>query len=212
VLKHACVIAAITEGAFDVSVAPALVARGLLPRPESIALPTGDWRDIEFLPHHQIRFRKPLWIDLGGIAKGYAVDRAVDRLRAFAPAQACVNAGGDLRIIGEEAECVRLASDIGMGDDLPVMEIRDGSLASSCGVISGRRCADIGPHIDARDNRAAHPMQFVSVAAPRCMDADALTKVVMARGACCAKILAQFGAQAVVHDAQFGWREIRGHA
>jgi len=39
-------------------------------------------------------------LDLGAIAKGYAVDRAVDALRAYGIAQAVVNAGGDLYALG----------------------------------------------------------------------------------------------------------------
>jgi thiamine biosynthesis lipoprotein len=41
-----------------------------------------------------------LRIDLGGIAKGYAVDRAVEILRAAGVLSAAVNAGGDIRLLG----------------------------------------------------------------------------------------------------------------
>lgn len=40
-------------------------------------------------------------IDLGGIAKGYAIDRAVTVLRAHGIENAIVNTGGDLRAFGE---------------------------------------------------------------------------------------------------------------
>jgi len=214
VLVHACALSAMTEGTFDVSVAPQLVARGHLPKPHGAPEPdrSAIWRDIQFLPDMQIKFAKPLWLDLGGIAKGYAVDRAMDVLKAYAPTQACVNAGGDLRVTGDGRERVRLGSDSFPSQDFPIVDIHEGSLASSCGSVSGRRYERSGLHIDARSGNTALPVQFVSVAAPRCMDADALTKVVMARGACAAKVLARFGAQAVVHDAQFGWREVKGHA
>lgn len=206
VIAHALAISAMTEGAFDITVAPLLVARGHLPRPPHAPDPDGAaiWRDIELLPEHRVRFRRRLWIDLGGIAKGYAVDRAMDALQGFAPKQACVNAGGDLRIAGPHAERVRLDADHGNDETVPIIALADGSLASS----EGRPA---GPHIDPRC-RAAETRQFVSVAAPCCIDADALTKVVMARGACSARSLAVFSAHAVVHDAAFGWREIRGHA
>jgi len=49
-----------------------------------------------------IRFlRKGVRIDLGGIAKGYAVDRSIERLRALGIAHAMVNAGGDTRLLGD---------------------------------------------------------------------------------------------------------------
>jgi FAD:protein FMN transferase len=43
-------------------------------------------------------------LDLGGIAKGYAVDRAVQTLRAWGVTDALVNAGGDLYAMGSSAE------------------------------------------------------------------------------------------------------------
>lgn len=49
-----------------------------------------------FFGHPDIR------IDLGGIAKGYAVDRAVEVLQQFGVAQATVSAGGDSRLLGDK--------------------------------------------------------------------------------------------------------------
>jgi thiamine biosynthesis lipoprotein len=43
-------------------------------------------------------------LDLGGIAKGAAVDRIVERLEGLGIAPALVNAGGNLRVIGERAD------------------------------------------------------------------------------------------------------------
>jgi FAD:protein FMN transferase len=49
--------------------------------------------------------REPqLAVDLGGIAKGYAVDRAVELLRRAGVTNASVNAGGDLRLLGSRGE------------------------------------------------------------------------------------------------------------
>jgi len=42
--------------------------------------------------------------DMGGFAKGYAIDRAIDRLRAAGVENAIINAGGDLRVIGQHGE------------------------------------------------------------------------------------------------------------
>jgi thiamine biosynthesis lipoprotein len=43
-------------------------------------------------------------IDLGGIAKGYAVDRAIEQLKQLGIQHAIVNTGGDLRAIGARGE------------------------------------------------------------------------------------------------------------
>ncbi len=45
-----------------------------------------------------------LYLDFGGFAKGYAVDRAIERLRKMGFENAIVNAGGDLRAIGSKGE------------------------------------------------------------------------------------------------------------
>ena len=60
-----------------------------------------DYRHIE-LDDRGIRFNNDsVRIDLGGIAKGYAVDRAIDLLQKCGITQAMVSAGGDSRIIGD---------------------------------------------------------------------------------------------------------------
>jgi len=53
--------------------------------------------------HHTLFFAKPqLRIDLGGIAKGYAVDRAISLLRKQGVKHASVSAGGDSRVLGDK--------------------------------------------------------------------------------------------------------------
>ena len=42
--------------------------------------------------------------DFGGFAKGYAIDRAIDRLRKSNVQNAIINAGGDLRAIGQHGD------------------------------------------------------------------------------------------------------------
>jgi FAD:protein FMN transferase len=201
VLRRARVMAELSGGAFDVTVAPSLVADGALPRPpgESEPVPDATWRDMEFLPDRGVHFARPLWIDLGGIAKGFAVDLAMTVLEDCSPLSASVNAGGDVRVSGLP-EIIRLDH-----ADTAQIEVENGSVASSCGAMAGRTRG--GVHVDTLGN--GRRRQFVSVAAPTCMDADALTKVVMALGAKSAPMLARFSAQAFVHDG-LGWRTIGG--
>lgn len=45
-----------------------------------------------------------IWIDFGGVAKGYAIDKAINILRKHGIENAIVNAGGDLRSIGSKGD------------------------------------------------------------------------------------------------------------
>ena len=67
------------------------------------ALPGVDYRNLILDPAaRSIRFGRPgMRIDLGGIAKGHAVDRGIALLQARGIGRAMVNAGGDTRIIGD---------------------------------------------------------------------------------------------------------------
>jgi thiamine biosynthesis lipoprotein len=67
------------------------------------ALPGVDYRQLRLdRARHTVSFGKPgMRIDLGGIAKGYSVDRGIDILKARGFSHAMVNAGGDTRVAGD---------------------------------------------------------------------------------------------------------------
>jgi thiamine biosynthesis lipoprotein len=67
------------------------------------ALPSVDYRQLQLDPvKHTIAFGKPgMRIDLGGIAKGYSVDRGIQILKEQGFGHAMVNAGGDTRVAGD---------------------------------------------------------------------------------------------------------------
>lgn len=215
VLERSEVLSAASGGIFDVTVAPCLVERDALPRPLNAPRPNGDarWHDV-LIDGTTVRFARPLWLDLGGIAKGYAVDRAIAILAAAGAVQACVNAGGDLRLFGPESEPVALDADDAANwpAQQPVVLLSNGAIASSCGAMAGRCGLDGEVHIAPGRSFGAQPRRFVSVVAENCIDADGLTKVVMALGDGARPVLAAFGARAILHEAAFGWREIAGAA
>ena len=67
------------------------------------ALPAVDYRQVEVDRERcTIRFLRPgMRIDLGGFAKGWAVDRGAEILRSLGIANAMVTAGGDTRLLGD---------------------------------------------------------------------------------------------------------------
>lgn len=110
VLKKAREFHGLTEGAFDVTVAPLsilwkrAIKRSELPAPEAIAEAQelvgfgGVYMDENL---NRVKFLKMgVKIDLGGIAKGYAVDRSVLRLKEAGVTSAIVNAGGNIYCLG----------------------------------------------------------------------------------------------------------------
>lgn len=75
----------ITDGIFD----PCLPSR------------SGSLRDVELGSGPMLVCHAPVQIDLGGIAKGYAIDRAIEELMEHGCCAGLVNAGGDLRVFGD---------------------------------------------------------------------------------------------------------------
>ncbi len=207
VIAFAQDLAAVSAGVFDICVGRQLVAWGYLPAPDGPAPdPAATWRDIAVSAPNLVRFARPLWIDLGGIAKGYAVDMALKAMALSPQVQCIVNAGGDLRVSGPAAERIslripwapRLAE-----ASIPAIEIAGGSLASSSGWEHTRvhQGQTVGPHVDGVSGGSAGSKRFVSVTAADCMTADALTKVVMAAGVGSEPVLRRYGAAAYMFEA-----------
>ena len=196
VLRRAIQLAKLSDGAFDITVAPVLVAAGLLPRTETTAAAYGNWRSVELLSDNRVYFRQPILLDLGGIAKGFAVDQAIHALRRGDCTDAIVNAGGDLRRYGKERHPVYLRRATG---PVQVAELRCGAIATSSPptTIPDRLAQPIGCIIDPKQQRAWRGTASVMVAARSCMIADALTKVAALAGPSCQPLLDRFGAQAM---------------
>jgi len=187
---------------FDVAIGANLVAAGFLPRPEGIDLRamTGTTADIEILDGTHVRCRRPMLIDLGGIAKGHAVDKAAEALIGQGVPRAIVNAGGDLRVIGSEPEIIHLRSADGAID--AAVSLADGALASSSNahLRQRRRGSEVAPHF--AKGRPVLAEQAVSVVAYRCIIADAMTKVALVDPALAKAMLAELGGSIVERPAR----------
>ena len=108
-LQTALDFSRLTEGAFDITYASVGYMydyrRHIKPSDAAIAqaLPAVSYKHVLLDPKmHSVRFTQPgVRIDLGGIAKGWAVDRGIEILRQAGITRAFVTAGGDTRIIGD---------------------------------------------------------------------------------------------------------------
>jgi FAD:protein FMN transferase len=200
VLGMALRIARASEGAFDPCVGGPLAALGCLPASEPLADPRASWRDIE-LDARWVRFHRPLRVDLGGIAKGYAVDVAVDTLFSRGIHSGIVNAGGDLRAFGRTAHPIALRNPLAPAQASHAIELCDQALATSAAYFSraGLRSAGETVLIDPGTGAPYGDNASASVIADDCMTADALTKVLLfAPAETAERVLSEFSAVALM--------------
>lgn len=203
VLEAAQRLSRSTWGAFDITIGRELVRLGYLPSFAPIRLdPRASWRDVHLLPGRRVRFARRLFIDLGGIAKGFAVDRAVDCLRAHGVCAGLVNAGGDLRAFGSVIRRVHLRHPANPGTLVPFADVTSGALATSASYFARRiqRGKTLTPVIDGVRRIASKAAFSASVSASNCMLADALTKLVLLRGPRAHGLVRRLGGHAFVLD------------
>lgn len=140
-IRHALHWAAVTEGGFDPALGRVTTLWDVKHRTEPPA--PGQWtrwagrrlyREIRL--GADIRFlSKDVQIDLGGIAKGYAADRAIATLREEGIDQGLVNLGGDVATCGgrlaEEAWRIGIQDPARPGAVARVLSLRNQSVATS---------------------------------------------------------------------------------
>jgi thiamine biosynthesis lipoprotein len=171
VLQFCIELYQLTNGVFDITVAANLIKNGLLPDHGFKFDESSSSKDI-VLKDCYVYFEKPLIIELGGVAKGYAVDEALKVVNSD-DIHVTVNAGGDLKMSHWQNE--------------PVL-IRDANrpIHSSVEyVMQAAALATSGHYFLEGKQAISHPFrdvalpknQSVSVFAESCMVADALTKV-----------------------------------
>ena len=203
VLRAALALARETDGAFDPTIAPVLAGWGLLPRLDGS---TGreraaDWKDIQLSAGGRVRFRVPLHLDLGGIAKGFAVDQAVACLQRHKIKAGLVNAGGDLRAFGPRNWAVVIRDPAHPGVAAAELSIRNAAVATSAHYFSRRRWRgrSVSALVDGRRRTpSGDDPRSVTVQATTALMADALTKVVLALGCEAEGILHRHAARALI--------------
>jgi thiamine biosynthesis lipoprotein len=173
VLKMAHALWEDSQGAFDLRTGAVLAQWGQLPaqsKPEA----TQGWANLPALEFRgsQVRKTGPWILDLGGIAKGFAVDQAV-KLLSSDGRSGSVNAGGDLRIWGSP-QSVQIRGN-SWAQSLPPLT---GAVASSA-IRPFKRRPRHSWHIRPSTTRALHRGNLATVFAQNCASADALTKIVL---------------------------------
>ena len=197
ILRRAQRLAKESNGAFDCAIAPTLALWGLRPSHLKRRRP-GTWRDVQLLRGHIVRFRRPLALDLGGIAKGYAVDKAIEVLRKQGVTSAIVNAGGDLRVFGPQASRIHLRHPGRPQAFAQTIDLKREALATSspCFTQKKWRQGTVSHLVNTRQGDAITGNVSVTVRARECWLADALTKVVLNAPRRAETLLAKYRAEA----------------
>jgi len=170
-----------SHGLFNCGIGHRLVAAGLLPRHITFTNhDLGGIEDIEFIAPDLIKSSRPLCLDLGGIAKGFAVDMAVRVLMSEGILSGSVNAGGDLRAFGSTSQPIQVRNPELPGELIQIGTLENGAMATSSLYFAYRDeqlSHIINPLTQDLDEVHADVSGSYSILAKECVYADALTKV-----------------------------------
>ncbi|MGI5838163.1 MAG: FAD:protein FMN transferase [bacterium] len=113
-LEQSLAFSARTEGAFDVTVKPLIDVWGIGKKEDYIPTPDEVAAALALIGYHRVEIDSAaktvflpeagMGIDLGAVAKGYAVDRAAAVLQEKGVSAGIVNGGGNIRVLGQKPD------------------------------------------------------------------------------------------------------------
>jgi len=171
VLKFSLKLGEVSEGLFDITVAEKMVVRKLIKDFGFDYEENSSYKDI-IIEGNKVCFTKRTFIDLGGVAKGYIVDKA---MKSFLDSELdiVINAGGDLKMNkwrGKKAQ-IRIPNKKKL-DKFIEVDMANSSIATSAGYNK-----DILAIFNKKKNSFEKSVDSISVFAKDCMTCDALTKI-----------------------------------
>jgi len=198
-IQRALALSHETGGAFDITVGPLMRAWGFFretgryPSPQELSdarTQTGWEKVVLDEEARTIRFLTPgLEIDLGAIGKGWALDRAADRLDHLGVGAALLGLGQSSYFAlgappGTQGWPITIPDPVSPGGKLSAVILRDRSLSTSGNtekyfVLNGERYSHI---IDPRTGHPARGITQVTVTAPRTAESDALSTALFVLG------------------------------
>lgn len=145
IIQRSQYYAGLTGGAFDVSIGPVMDSWGFgnnqqyVPADEEIgrALSLVDYGKVEVDPGKATVFltEPGMSLDLGGVAKGYAMDEAVKALREVGMKHALINAGGCVYALGTRPDGepwrVGIQDPRSSGDIVAILSLKDSAAVTS---------------------------------------------------------------------------------
>lgn len=216
-LARALDFSKLSAGAFDITFASAGnlydYRAGVAPDAAALAAvrPLIDWRHVQLdAVTRSVRFALAgVRIDLGGFAKGHAVDNAVGLLRHHGIAHAMVAAGGDSHVMGARGDrpwTVAVRDPRREGAVVAVLPLEDVSISTSGDYErfferDGVRCHHL---LDPRTGVSPSSVRSVTIIADDGLTTEAFSKIVFVLGveAGLRFVEAHAGIDAVIVDAQ----------
>ena len=195
-LQRAADFSRLSGGAFDITYAAVGrlfdYRRGI--RPDEAALARArtcvGWKQVLLDPDTQsVRFaREGVCIDLGGFAKGHAVERAADILRRRGIAHAYVSAGGDSRVLGDRRGrpwSVAVRHPRQPGQAVAVLPLQDVAVSTSGNYERYFERGGVRHHhlLDPATGHSPDHVHSVTILAPDGLTSEALSKTVFVLGA-----------------------------
>jgi len=187
-----------SDGAFDPAIGPMVERWGFNDAERDARVPETAqlqaWRtshatfaDLRIDGRTVSSLRRDITLDLGAIGKGYAVDRAVERLRASGVRNALVNAGGNLRAIGrhpQHAWRIAIRNPRGDGSVADIELGADESVSTSGDYERTAMLGDRRAHhlLDPRTGEPALHTQAITVFADNATQADAASTALFIAG------------------------------
>ena len=201
VIKIAKEVHLASDGLFNCGIGYRLVAAGLLPRHINFSNhDLGGIEDIYFLAPDLIQSFRPVCLDLGGIAKGFAVDMAVRILMSEGVISGVVNAGGDLRVFGNRLHSIQIRNPALSEEVIEIGSLENGAIATSSLYFAKRdrqKSHFINPLASSAAEAHIEVSGSLSILAKECVYADALTKVLALSNNDHHPCFEQFSAQAI---------------
>lgn len=200
VLKRAQKLFTESEGLFDCTVADTLVSWNMLPDHHHHRSTSSTQAQVQLLPDFHVYYHDSLLLDLSGIAKGFAVDLAIHILKQHGVQSAIVNAGGDLRVLGQQPEPIFIRNPANLQQLLPMGELSNGAFATSGSYYSEQRFENqtVSALVNPLIRQAITKPFSYSVIAPTAWLADGLTKVLAISSNIEHPCLQRFGATGII--------------
>ncbi len=215
-LEFALAVAYASGGAFDPTVGDAMIRAGFRygyrdgaeSSPHSRQA-TASYHDVSLdVARREVTLRVPLTLDLGAVAKGFALDLANEELRAF-PNHA-IAAGGDVVVRGAppgyRSWPVQVRDPRDPATACRVLDVRNAAVCTSGGYLRTQPDRVDGHHLlDTATGQSARGLISATVVASSGMLADALATAAFVLGPARAlPLITRYGADALLIDPSFG--------